>query len=349
MTLKMGFIGFGKSTTIFHLPYVLIRNQYEVKKIYSRTEKPDMEKPYREKNIEFVYELEQLLNDKEISMITICTSHDTHYEFAKACLQHGKHVLVEKPFCFTGDEAKELLELAAAKGLVIMPYQNRRFDSDFLALQEVMNSGRLGKVTEIESHFDYYNPDAPDANSSSRYNGAVYGLGVHLIDQAVSLFGRPEKVYYDIRSVRNPKNADDYFHIELFYSQLKFIVKMSHLVKAPYPKFLAHGTNGSFIKYGIDQQEKDLFSGRNPDESGFGEDPQSAYAKIAYSENGNDFQEAWPTPKGDYGSIYDLLYETIVHQQPKPVTDEEILTVIEIMERGVNGENPKVLNFHQED
>ncbi|MGD6816413.1 oxidoreductase [Metabacillus sp. 113a] len=345
MTLKMGFIGFGKSTTIFHLPYVLIRDRYEVKKIYSRSQKPEMEQPYRDQNIEFVYRLEELLHDSEISLITICTSDDTHFDYAKKCLEHGKHVLVEKPFCYTGEEAKELLDLAANKNLIIMPYQNRRFDSDFLALQQAISSRKLGRVTEIESHFDYYRPEAPDSNSSSRYGGAVYGLGVHLIDQAVSLFGTPKKVYYDIRSVRNPNNSDDYFHIELFYGELKYIVKMSHLVKQPYPKFIAHGTGGSFIKYGIDRQEEDLFSGKSPLEEGFGLDPARSFGRIAWVDAGEEKEETLLTPKGDYGTVYDMLYEAVVNGAPKPVTDEEILTVIEILERGVNGESPKVLSY----
>ncbi|MTH54673.1 oxidoreductase [Bacillus mangrovi] len=350
MTLNVGFIGFGKSTTVFHLPYLQIRDNLKVKKIYSRTKKTEMEEPYKKDGIEFVYDLQELLADESISLITICTSDETHYDFAKACLEHGKHVLVEKPFSFTGEEARELLRLAASRNLIIMPYQNRRFDSDFLAVQQALESGKLGDPVEIESHFDYYRPEAPDSPESSRYKGAVYGLGVHLIDQAVSLFGKPEKMYYDIRSVRNPGNPDDYFHIELFYSGFKYILKMSHLVKEPYPKFLIQGTSGTFIKYGIDQQEDHLRKlGKKPGEEGFGEDPEASYGKLIYMENGMEKTDILPTPLGDYGKIYDLLYDSIVHGKPKPVSNKEIETVIEIMERGVNGANPKVLTFTVED
>lgn len=149
-----------------------------------------------------------------------------------------------------------------------MAYQNRRFDSDFLVIKEVLASGKLGELVELESHMDYYRPEAPDA-PGEYYDGAFYGLGVHMMDQIIDLFGRPEEVSYDIRSIRNSNNPDDTFEIQFFYPTLKVIVKTSHLVNIPYPKFTLHGTKGSFVKYGIDQQETYLKAGIMPGEKKF--------------------------------------------------------------------------------
>ncbi|WP_419882170.1 oxidoreductase [Peribacillus sp. B-H-3] len=342
MTLKIGFIGFGKSVTRYHLPYVLIRRNLEVKMIYKRSKKEEQENQYKGHGIEFTDDLHQLLSDEEIQLVSICTPPDTHYDFAKLCLAHGKHVLVEKPFTETAEEARELLDLAAEKNLVIMPYQNRRFDSDFLAMKKVLEDGYTGDIVEIESHFDYFRPHAPD-QKGSRYDGVWYGLGVHLIDQAVSLFGRPRAVYYDIRSVRTHHNPNDYYHAELYYDHFKYIVKTNHLVKSPYPSFILHGKNGSFVKYGMDRQEEFLKEGKAPQDKGFGEDEPDMYGEATYLDgSGQDKVQKIASPKGDYGMVYDTMYSTIASGQKKLVSDDDIMTVMEILENGLNPENPVI-------
>ncbi|MBM7692055.1 putative dehydrogenase [Peribacillus deserti] len=345
MKLKIGFIGFGKSTNRYHLPYVLQRDSLEVSKIYSKTRKPDVEEQYKSCGIEFTSEIDDILQDPDIQLVSICTSHASHYEFARRSLEHNKHVLVEKPFVTTLAEAKDLINLAKEKNLVIMPFQNRRFDSDFLALKQVLSSGRIGNIVEIESHFDYFRTEYPD-NHGKKMDGAFYGLGVHTIDQIISLFGRPDKVYTDIRSVRNPNNPDDYYHVELFYQHFKAIVKTNHLVKIPYPKFTLLGTKGSFVKYGIDRQEECLKAGMTPDQSGFGLDPEESYGKVQFEDSDGSHFEKIITPKGDYGRVYDNLYQAVMNGKKKLVSDEEILTVMEILEEGIQGENPKIYTLN---
>jgi predicted dehydrogenase len=345
MKLKIGFIGFGKSANRYHLPYVLNRDNLEVKKIYSRTRKRDLEANYQKYNIDFTTDINEILEDQEIQLVSICTSHASHFKFAKLCLQHNKHVLVEKPFVETMAEAEELISLARKKGLIVMPFQNRRFDSDFLALKEVLSKKYVGDIVELESHFDYFRNDYPDFNGKPS-DGAFYGLGVHTIDQIISLFGKPETVYYDIRSIRNPSNPDDYYHVELFYPSFKTIVKTNHLVKSPYPKFILHGTKGSFIKYGIDRQEECLKAGMNPNQTGFGLDPEENFGKVSVVDtNGDEYEATIITPTGDYGRIYDNFYEAIVNNKTKLISDEEILTVMKILEMGIQGNNPKIFSF----
>ncbi|MGL5352010.1 MAG: Gfo/Idh/MocA family oxidoreductase, partial [Clostridium sp.] len=140
MVLNVGIIGFGKSANRYHLPFILNRENIKVKTIYNRSKKSELEKEYENRDINFTTNINELLEDEDIKLVSICTSGNTHYKFAKMCLENNKNVLVEKPFTESYDEAKELLELAKSKGLLIMPYQNRRFDSDFLAVKEVIES-----------------------------------------------------------------------------------------------------------------------------------------------------------------------------------------------------------------
>ncbi|MDE1549460.1 oxidoreductase [Jeotgalibaca caeni] len=345
MTVTMGFIGFGKSTNRYHLPYLLIRENMRVKTIYNRRRKPEWEEEYQGSEIYFTDQLDELLDDPEIQFVSITTPPASHYEFAKRCLEKGKHVLVEKPFVTNLVEAEELLKLAKKKGLVCMPFQNRRFDSDFLTVKEVLANDWLGELVEIESHFDRDRPEDSDA-PGEYYDGAFYGLGVHMLDQVISLFGVPDSVTYDIRTLRNKRNPDDAFEVQLFYGNLKIILKMSHLVKVPTPKFILHGKKGSFLKYGIDQQEDHLKAGMMPGDEGFGLDPVESYGRVAYDdENGTRQEETVPTVLGDYGQVYDFMYEAIVNGEDKLVSDEDILTTMRILEEAFNSPNPKIVSF----
>ena len=158
MTLHCAFIGFGKSTTRYHLPYVLHRkDRWQVAHVYRRRAKPEEQAP-QYSHIHFTSDLDEVLNDPLVKLVVVCTHADSHFEYAKKALEAGKNVLVEKPFTPTLEEAKTLFALANSKGLTVTPYQNLRFDSCFLTTKKVIESGKLGELVEIESHFDNYRP-----------------------------------------------------------------------------------------------------------------------------------------------------------------------------------------------
>ncbi|MFJ2975739.1 oxidoreductase [Kluyvera sp. NPDC087067] len=343
MTLHCAFIGFGKSATRYHLPYVLHRKaDWHVAHIYRRSPKPDEQLP-QYAHIHFTSELDDILNDPQVKLVVVCTHADSHYDYAKRALEAGKNVLVEKPFTPTLAEAKELFALAKSKGLTISPYQNRRFDSCFLTTKKVIESGKLGTIVEIESHFDNYRP-VDGGKPGLPQDGVFYGLGVHTMDQIISLFGRPQHVAYDIRHLRNKANPDDTFEAQLFYGDLKAIVKSSHLVKLEYPKFIVHGHKGSFIKYGIDQQETSLKANIMPGEPGFGAD--SSVGILEYvDDEGNTVREEIAVETGDYGRVYDALYQTLVHDQDNFVSESDALTNMEILERGFAQPSPATITL----
>ncbi|MDM4208217.1 oxidoreductase [Klebsiella spallanzanii] len=343
MTLHCAFIGFGKSTTRYHLPYVLHRkDRWHVAHIFRRSAKPEEQAP-QYSHIHFTSDLDEVLNDPQVKLVIVCTHADSHFEYAKRALEAGKNVLVEKPFTPTLDEAKALFALAKSKGLTVTPYQNRRFDSCFLTTKKVIESGKLGEIVEIESHFDNYRP-VDGGKPGLPQDGAFYGLGVHTMDQIISLFGRPDHVSYDIRSLRNQANPDDTFEAQLFYGNLKAIVKTSHLVKLAYPKFIVHGHKGSFIKYGIDQQETSLKANIMPGEPGFGAD--DTFGLLEYvNEADETVREEIPLETGDYGRVYDSLYDTIVSGQPNFVKESEALTNMEILERGFEQPSPSTITL----
>lgn len=344
MMINSAYIGFGKSACRYHLPYVLIRkDKFNVKRIFDLQRKPETEALAVYQGIEFTSSLDDILHDKSIALVVVCTPPDSHFHYAKMCLEHGKNVLVEKPFTTTVEEAKTLFEMARSRGLTVSPFQNRRFDSCFLTTKQVIESGKLGEIVEIESHFDYFRPQA-ESQPDNHFNGAFYGLGVHTLDQMIALFGRPGQVGYHLRSLRNPANPDDTFETQLYYGNCKAIVKTSHLVKIDYPKFIVHGSRGSFIRYGIDKQETSLKAGVMPGDAGFGADEQMSLLEYE-NEHGEVVCERLPAVPGDYGRVYDALYETLTHGTANYVSEEEALTNLSILETAFRQPSPAIVTL----
>lgn len=346
----MGFIGFGKSATRYHLPYVLLRDNIQVKTIANLFLDEEAIAPYRARGIAFTTDTAEMLADPEISFVTICTPPSTHYSLAKQVIEAGKSVVVEKPFCDSVEHAKELFALAREHGVTVSPYQNRRFDGDYLAVKQVVEQGFLGDILEVESHIDYYRPGTT-GQPGPKENGAFYGLGIHQMDRMIALFGRPDMVAYDIRNneTDNPEAADNYFDVDLHYgTQLKVKVKTNYVVAADYPRFIVHGTNGSFIKYGEDQQENDLKAGIMPEAAGFGEDSPMYYGLVKYrNANGDWIEKQIKTPVGDYGRFYDAFYDTLVNGAAPLVTEDAAVTAIEILEKGFTSPSPSVVHLEK--
>lgn len=333
--LTIGYIGNGKSTNRYHLPYVLTRNNIKVKTIYNP--RISHEKWKAVEGVAYTSDLEELLKDQEIQLIVICTVQSFHYEYAKMVLNHGKHVLVEKPFMETSAQAMEIFSLAKEKGLLAQCYQNRRFDSDFLTVQKVMAEGKLGDWYEMELHFDYYRPEVPEASTAFKpYESFLYGHGCHTFDQIISVFGPPEDVHYDVRCLLGKNRMNDYFDLDLFYGNRKISIKSSYFRVKPRPSFAVYGTKGMFIKETPDRQEEHLKLFYMPGQPGFGADELKHYGVLTYvDQEGGIHEEKVPTVTGDYGRIYDRLYETIVEKKPPFVTPKQTLCVMDLLETGI--------------
>lgn len=333
--LTIGYIGNGKSTNRYHLPFVLQRNKINVKTIYQRN--PKNEKWDRINGVKYTSNLDELLNDDKIQMIVICTLQNSHFEYAKMVLESGKHCLVEKPFMETSQQAKEIFALAKEKGLIVQAYQNRRFDSDFLTVQKVISEGKLGELLEIEMHFDYFRPEIPQSVKEFSANDSyLYGHGCHTLDQVISYFGKPDKINYDVRQLLGSGRMNDYFDLDLYYNNLKVSVKSSYFRIKERPSFVVYGKMGCFVKDKKDRQEEHLKMFYMPNNKDFGIDTFEHYGILTYiDENGDLHEEKVKSVNGDYGRVYDDLYEAIVNGKEKTITDEETILQMDILEYGI--------------
>lgn len=336
--LVLGFIGNGKSANRYHLPFILSRaDKITVKTIYSATVAQGSWS--RLPDIHYTDVLDELLGDPQIQVVVISTPSALHYEYALKTLQAGKHCVVEKPFTHTYEEAETLFSLAKEKGLVVQCYQNRRFDSDFLTTQKVIESGKLGELLEVEMHYDYYRPETPESvKEFSAINSYLYGHGCHTLDQVISYFGVPERVHYDVRQLLGEGRMNDYFDVDLYYGTLKVSVKSSYFRIKERPSFVVYGKKGMFIKQSKDKQEHHLKLFYMPDNADFGLDSLEDYGVLTWIDDANVYhEEKVVTEQGSYARYYDALYDTIINGQPKLVNDEETLLQIKLLHAGVAG------------
>ncbi|MBP1048381.1 Gfo/Idh/MocA family oxidoreductase [Enterococcus sp. BWM-S5] len=333
--LTIAYIGNGKSTNRYHLPFsTKLKDKIKIKTIYSPTQKNDWA---RLPDVNYTSDINELLDDPEIQLVVVSTPSHLHYSYGKMILEHGKNALVEKPFAETSAEAKELFELAEKKGLLIQCYQNRRFDSDFLTVQKVIESGVLGEILEVEMHYDYFRPEVPEGTSSfSRSASYLYGHGCHTIDQVLSYFGNPEKIHYDVRQLLGTGRMNDYFDLDFYYDTLKVSVKSSYFRLKERPSFVVYGKKGVFVKQTKDRQEEHLKMFYMPENKDFGIDLPEHYGVLTYvDEEGSYHEEKVISEVGDYSRIYEGLYETIINGKEKIVKDEETIRQMEILEAGI--------------
>ncbi|ETY73594.1 Gfo/Idh/MocA family oxidoreductase [Lactiplantibacillus fabifermentans] len=333
--LTIAYIGNGKSTNRYHLPFALkLTDKIKVKTIYSRSGRQTW--PVID-GVHYTTDINDIYDDPEIQLVVVSTPSHTHYQLAKDVLNHGKNVLVEKPFTETSAEAKELFALAKAKGLLIQCYQNRRYDSDFLTVQHVIESGKLGDLLELEMHFDYFRPNVPmNVDHFSLDTSYLYGHACHTLDQVISYFGRPDDVHYDVRQLLGEDRMNDYFDIDLYYGTLKVSVKSSYFRIKPRPSFIVYGKQGMFVKADKDRQETDLKHFYLPDHPDFGIDQPANYGTLTYMDNQDNYhEEKVVSVDGDYSRVYAGLYDAIINGQPKTVKDEETILQIEMLEQGI--------------
>ncbi|WP_334351677.1 Gfo/Idh/MocA family oxidoreductase [Companilactobacillus sp. HBUAS56257] len=334
--LTIAYIGNGKSANRYHLPFSLkLKDEIKVKTIYAPKISHDIWPAIP--GINYTTNIADIYDDEEIQLVVLSVPAEIHYSMAKEVLNHGKNVLVEKPFTQTEAQAKELFALAKEKGLLIQCYQNRRFDSDFLTVQKVIESGRLGDILELESTYDYFRPYVPEHEQSFTVGHSyLYGHACHTLDQIISYFGKADKVHYDVRQLLGKNRMNDYFDIDMYYGVMKVSVKSSYFRLVPRPSFTVYGKKGVFVKQNMDRQEVDLKHFYMPNHEDFGIDKPEDYGTLTYMDENNQYhQEKVVSEIGDYSRVYHGLYETIIEGKPKAVKDEETIYQIHMLETGI--------------
>lgn len=322
--IRAGVIGYGLGGMAFHAPLIDAVPELELAAIAtSRADQVHARYPHVS-----VTSPEALIADPGIALVAISTPNDSHFPLAKAALEAGKHVVVDKPFTNSVAEAEELDALARARGLVLSAFHNRRWDGDFLTVRQVIASGVLGDVINAELRWDRHRPevtsawrDVPEAGS-----GILADLGPHLIDQALLLFGAPEAIGADVAVQRPRARTDDYFEIVFFYGERRVILSAGRLFARARPRFALHGTIASFSKGGLDPQESLMKAGARPGEHA--EDP----ALYGILTRGDGSEETIATLPGDYRIYYSGIGRAIADGTAPPVGAGEAILGLKLMD-----------------
>ncbi len=328
--IHVGILSFGMSGKVFHAPMLHVNPGYAIEKIMQRSGNSALDQyPY----VKIVREIDEIIQDPSIDLVLVNTPDHTHYDFASRALEAGKHVVVEKPFVLDVKEGEALIELAGKKKKVLTVFQNRRWEGDFLTVRSIIDQKLLGRLVEYEAHFDRFRNFIRDSwkEKSDNKTGTLFNLGSHLIDQVLVLFGMPSTVYADIRKQRTGSQVDDLFDLNLYYPGVKVTLKGSYLVREQGPRFLIHGTEGSFVKYGADPQEEALNAGHFPNEANWGTEPEDKWGILNTTVGGLHFRGKIETTPGCYHQFYNELYDTLTAGKEVAVKPQESLNVIKVI------------------
>jgi predicted dehydrogenase len=339
--INTAILSFGMSGRLFHAPFLQLHEGFDFYAVWERSKNLAQEiypavKTYRT--------LEELLSDEAVELVIVNTPNYTHFEYAKKALEAGKHVIVEKPFVVNSTEGEELLALANQKSRLALPYQNRRWDSDFKTVKKIVDEEWLGRLVEAEFHFDRYKEElSPKQHKETPGpgTGALYDLGAHIIDQALHLFGYPQAVFADIRIIRPRSRVDDYFEVLLYYPDMRVRLHGSYLVREPLPSYILHGSMGSFIKWRADVQEADLQAGKTPGTPDWGIEPVTERGLLHTESGGEVIRESVPTLAGNYLDYFEGIYEAVRNGAIPPVTGRDGVHIIQIIEAAFKSSEEK--------
>lgn len=325
--LRVGLIGYGFAGKTFHAPLIQTTPGLDLRVVASSS----AEKVHADRrDVAVVDEPSQLIARRDVDLVVIASPNATHAPLASEALRAGKHVVIDKPFTLDLAEARDLIQLADQCGRLLSVFQNRRWDSDFLGVQDVIfRQGLIGRVTQFESHIDRYRPEVRARWREQRGAGAGlwYDLGPHLVDQALQLFGLPQWVSAHLAIQRRAGEVDDWAHVRLDYGALQVLLHASMLVAGGTARFTAHGERGSLVKPLPDQQEAQLRAGVEPGAPGWGTDSDP----LIFYRDGHPAQQI-PVAAGDYRHYYAGIRDAIAGNATNPVPALQALGVMAVLE-----------------
>lgn len=333
--IRVGVVGFGLAGRIFHTGVVQATPGLELACVVQRSgDEAALEYP----GIKVARSVEDMLKAVGIQLVVIATPSYSHYELAKQCLREQRHVVVDKPFTLKSEEAADLIRMARERKLLLSVYQNRRWDSGFQTIRQVLDSGELGRIVSYDSHFDRFR--AEPRRDVWRENGGpgggiLFDLGAHVIDEALILFGTPESIFASVRIERENAVADDAWDILLHFARprpLTALLRSTLTGCAPRPRCVIHGTRGSFTKWGIDPQEDQLKAGMTFDSPGFGEEAESAWGELKLCVDGETIVRRVPTLRGDYRGYYANVRDTLLGKAELAVKPEQAWRTTRLIE-----------------
>ena len=326
-------IGFGFVSKTFHVPLLEATPGYKITAV-SSSRPADVTAVLPD--VDVVSDPKLLAAHPDVDLIVIASPNETHAPLAELAMRAGRNVVVDKPFTITSEEARHLGAVAKENDVLLSVFQNRRWDSDFLTVQDAIHRDLLGKIVLFESRIDRYRPEVRDRWREIPGPGAglLYDLGPHLIDQTLLLFGIPDSVQATLAKQRRGARTDDFFQLVLRYGEMVATLGAGSLVSGGSARFTLHGDRASVVKQKPDIQEDQLRAGVVPGAPDWGLDPDDA---VLY-EGATGDTRVLMTARGDQRGYYVALREALLGRAPNPVPPEQGATVMAIIEAGLRSD-----------
>jgi scyllo-inositol 2-dehydrogenase (NADP+) len=332
--LEVGLVGFGLGGGSFHAPLIAATPGLRLAAVVTRNaeRRHEVGRLYPEARV-LSSAVELWALKPQLDLVVVSTPNATHVPLARAALESGAHVVVDKPVAPTADEARALGALAEQVARVAIPYQNRRWDGDFLTVQRLLRENRLGDVMRFESRFERWRATpkpgwiTPDA--ATRAEGVVYDLGTHLIDQALVLWGPVTTVYAELEKRHPAVHVEDEAFISLLHAGgVRSHLYMSTAAAQSGARMSVWGSRGAYVKHGLDVQEAALRAGTRPGGAQWGMEDRDHWGWFGMSEE----RRHEPTEPGAYPAFYAGVERAIRGTAPPPVNVAEAVASLTVVE-----------------
>lgn len=330
--IRVGLIGFGMAGRVFHAPLI---SSVEGLELAAVVERHSDEAAKRYPGIRTYRSLEDMLADNSLDILVVATPSGTHYQVARQALEAGKNLVVDKPVAAHSAEVAGLIHLAAERNLKLIPFHNRRWDSDFLTVQKLVQEGVFGRLVHLESRMDRWNPGATRTawkNDPAQAGGTLLDLGSHLTYLALVLFGKPAAVGAEVLRERDGDGANDAFTVRLRYTNFRVTLGANSLSSPPGPRFVVRGTKGSFRKKGLDPQEAALNQVTRIIDPDWGKEPASQWGMLHVHVDGGMVTRPVESIPGDYRKFYQGVRDAMLGKAAPPVPAIEAWQTARVLE-----------------
>lgn len=331
---RVGLIGFGLAGASFHAPFIAATPELELAVIVTGD-------PGRQRDAVRAHPgaaiaatpAELWTRADDLDVVVIASPNRTHVPLALEAIARDLHVVVDKPFAPTVAEAQRVIAAAEDRGVMVTVFQNRRWDGDFLTVQQLIASRAVGEPYRFESRFDRWRPVPKggwrEHSAPEEAGGLLYDLGSHLIDQALVLFGQPTQVYAELDRRRPAMEVDDDVFIAITHANgVRSHLFMSAVVAIPGPRFRLLGSRAAYVKWGLDVQEAKLRRGQRPGSADFQDEPRDEPGQIGTE----DEIRFVPTIPGDYRRFYVGVKDALRGASPPPVDPHDAVAGLAVIE-----------------
>ncbi len=330
--LRVGLIGFGLAGAAFHAPLIAVTPGLRLAAVVTSNPERAAKARREHPRVDVVATADWLWQRGGLDLVVVATPNRTHAPLARAALEAGLAVVVDKPFAVTAADGRALVDEARRRGLILTVFQNRRWDGDFLTLQRLLAEGAFGEVFRFESRFERWRPTPKPGwrqlGAPEEGGGVLYDLGSHLIDQALVRFGPVRQVYAELDRRFGGAVDDDTFVALTHASGVRSHLWMSNAAAQPGPRLRVLGSRAAYSKHGLDVQEEALREGRRPGTPGWGEEPEERWGWFGA---GDDLRRV-PTEPGAYQRFYEGIVAALRDGAPPPVDPAEAVAGLEAIE-----------------